>query len=182
MRDMSRETVKAYVGLGSNLGDRAGMLRRAIEGLCALGEPGTLVVSSVYETAPVDAPAGSPSFLNAVAGVTTKLDAPSLRDALMRLERAAGRQTGDRNAPRELDLDLLFFGDRVIETAELTVPHPRLHERRFVLEPLAELACGLVHPGLRRTVGDLRDNARTRFPGQVVTRVEVSLDLTLLRG
>lgn len=100
----------------------------------------------------------------------------------MRLERAAGRQTGDRNAPRELDLDLLFFGDRVIETAELTVPHPRLHERRFVLEPLAELACGLVHPGLRRTVGDLRDNARTRFPGQVVTRVEVSLDLTLLRG
>lgn len=179
---MSREAVKAYIGLGSNLGDRPGMLRRAVEGLKALCEPDTLVVSSVYETAPVDAPAGSPSFLNAVAGMMTTLDALSLRDALMRLERAAGRQTGDRNAPREMDLDLLFFGDRVIETAELTVPHPRLHERRFVLEPLAELACGLVHPGLRRTVGKLRDSARARFAGQIVARVEVSLDLTHLRG
>ncbi len=127
-----------FVGLGANLGDRKAALRSA---LAALGQlPGTqlLRVSPLYGSAPVDA--GGPDYLNAVAELATTLAPWALLQALQAIEQAAGRERPYRNAPRTLDLDILWFGDQVIDTAELTVPHPRMAERAFVLRPLADLA------------------------------------------
>ena len=131
-----------YVGLGANLGEREAALRSA---LAAIGQlPGTRVtrVSPLYGSAPVDA--GGPDYLNAVAEVATTLTPEALLQALQAIEQSAGRERPYRNAPRTLDLDILWFGDQVIDTPTLTVPHPRLHERAFVLYPLAELAPALV--------------------------------------
>ena len=128
----------AYVGLGANLGEREAALRASLQ---ALGQaPGTRVlrVSPLYGSAPVDA--GGPDYLNAVAEVATTLAPMALLHALQAIEHAAGRQRPYRNAPRTLDLDILWFGDQAIDTPELTVPHPRMAERAFVLRPLADLA------------------------------------------
>ena len=145
---------RAYVGLGSNLGDRAAHLRAALAGLAATPGVERVVASSLYETEPVGPPQGR--YLNAVAALDTTLDAYALFARLAELERAAGRVRGpERNAPRTLDLDLLLFGDECVDTAELVVPHPRLHERAFVLAPLAELAAEVVHPRLHVTVAEL---------------------------
>ncbi|TWO69391.1 2-amino-4-hydroxy-6-hydroxymethyldihydropteridine diphosphokinase [Caenimonas sedimenti] len=133
-----RPPVVAFVGLGANLGDAAAALQAA---LAALGQlPGTRLrrASRIYRSAPVDA--GGPDFLNAVAEVETSLAAPDLLAALQGIESAAGRERPYRNAPRTLDLDLLLYGDGSIESPVLTVPHPRMRERAFVLLPLAELA------------------------------------------
>ena len=127
-----------YVGLGANLGEREAALRSA---LAAIGQlPGTRVtrVSPLYGSAPVDA--GGPDYLNAVAELTTALAPQPLLQALQSIEQAAGRQRPYRNAPRTLDLDILWFGGQAIDTPELTVPHPRMAERAFVLRPLADLA------------------------------------------
>lgn len=128
----------AFVGLGANLGEREAALRNALAGIGAL--PGTRVlrVSSLYRSAPVDA--GGPDYLNAVAEIATSLEPFALLQHLQALERAAGRERPYRNAPRTLDLDVLLYGDLQLETATLTVPHPRMQERAFVLLPLAELA------------------------------------------
>lgn len=145
---------RAYVGLGSNLGDRAETLRRALAGLAATPGVERVRASSLYETEPVGPPQGR--YLNAVAALDTTLDAFALLARLRELERAGGRmRTGERNAPRTLDLDLLLFGDACIDTPELTVPHPRLHERAFVLVPLAELAAEAVHPRFGAPVAEL---------------------------
>ena len=130
--------VSAWIGLGANLGDRLATLRPALSAMGAL--PGTRVqgVSSLYGSAPVDA--GGPDYLNAVAQVQTTLAPHALLAQLQAIELAAGRERPYRNAPRTLDLDILLYGDEVIDTPTLTVPHPRLHERAFVLRPLAELA------------------------------------------
>jgi 2-amino-4-hydroxy-6-hydroxymethyldihydropteridine diphosphokinase len=146
--------VTGYVGLGSNLGDREGFLRRAVELLRA--EPGidVLAVSSVRETDPVGL-VDQPRFLNAVARVETDLAPGVLLDRMLAAERALGRRRdGPRFGPRTIDLDLLLYGDEAIEEPGLTVPHPRLAERRFVLEPLHELDPDLVVPG-RGRVSDL---------------------------
>ena len=134
--------VSAWIGLGANLGDRLATLRTALSAMGAL--PGTRVqgVSSLYGSAPVDA--GGPDYLNAVAQVQTTLAPHALLAQLQAIEQAGGRERPYRNAPRTLDLDILLYGDEVIDTPTLTVPHPRLHERAFVLHPLAELAPGLV--------------------------------------
>ncbi len=135
---MSRAEVSAFVALGANLGDAAQALRGALK---ALGEtPGVRVVraSNVYRTAPVDS--SGPDYLNAVAEVSTTLTAPALLDALQAVEQAAGRERPYRNAPRTLDLDLLLFGGARIDSPRLTVPHPRMAQRAFVLVPLAEIA------------------------------------------
>nr|WP_034689821.1 2-amino-4-hydroxy-6-hydroxymethyldihydropteridine diphosphokinase [Acidovorax sp. MR-S7] len=134
--------VGAWIGLGANLGDARAALRVAVRALAAL--PGTRVlrVSSLYRSAPVDA--GGPDYLNAVAELDTPLAPLALLHALQSIEQAAGRERPYRNAPRTLDLDLLLHGDERLDSPELTVPHPRMGERAFVLLPLAELAPGLV--------------------------------------
>lgn len=131
-----------FVGLGANLGDRQSTLRDALVALSAL--PGTQVVrvSPLYRSAPVDA--GGPDYLNAVAELATQLAPHALLQSLQAIEHAAGRERPYRNAPRTLDLDILWFGDEVIDTADLVVPHPRIAERAFVLRPLADLAPGRV--------------------------------------
>jgi 2-amino-4-hydroxy-6-hydroxymethyldihydropteridine diphosphokinase len=139
--------VRAYVGLGANLGEREAMLRRATDLLGA--EPGinVLAVSAFRETEPMGF-AAQPMFLNAAAALETHLSARALLERLLAVERALGRtRDGPRFGPRTLDLDLLLYGDEMIAEPGLTVPHPRLHERRFALEPLAELERDLVVPG-----------------------------------
>ena len=143
---------RAYVGLGSNLGDREATLREALE---LLGRRVRVVaVSSVRETEPWGDP-DQPRYLNAAAAVETELSPRGLLEVLLAVERELGRErSGRRYGPRTIDLELLVHGDEVLDEPGLTVPHPRLHERRFVLEPLAELDPELVVPG-RGPVGEL---------------------------
>ena len=142
----------AYVGLGANLGDRAATIRRAIERLRELGA--VEAVSPLYETDPVGY-ADQPAFLNAVARLRTVVPPDDLLTGLLRIESEAGRVRSFRYAPRTLDLDLLLYEDAIRDGPALTLPHPRLHERAFVLVPLHDLAPNLVHPRLRRTVAEL---------------------------
>ena len=139
---------RAFVGLGSNLGEREVTLRAAVKRLRALPETEVLNVSSFRDTEPVGY-TDQPRFLNAAVELETALTARALLGALLDLERAFGRDrsAGPAMGPRTLDLDLLLYGDETIDEPLLTVPHPRLHERRFVLEPLAELDPGLEIPG-----------------------------------
>jgi 2-amino-4-hydroxy-6-hydroxymethyldihydropteridine diphosphokinase len=144
----------AYVGLGANLGDREAMLRSALEQLRT--EPGMRVtaVSAFRDTAPVGL-VDQPRFLNAAAAVETELGARELLDRLLGIERRLGRaREGPRFGPRTIDLDLLLYGDERIDEPGLHVPHPRLHERLFALEPLTELDPSLVVPG-RGALADL---------------------------
>lgn len=134
--------VHAWVGLGANLGDAAAALRQAVQALAHTPGIRLLRTSSLYRSAPVDA--HGPDYLNAVAEIATTLSPHDLLAALQALEHAAGRERPYRNAPRTLDLDLLLYGTLRLDSAELTVPHPRMGERAFVLLPLAELAPQLV--------------------------------------
>jgi 2-amino-4-hydroxy-6-hydroxymethyldihydropteridine diphosphokinase len=139
---------RAYVGLGANIGDRRAAIRAALDALAATPNVRVLAVSTIRETDPVGY-VDQPRFLNAAAAVETELGARELLEELLRIERSLGRRReGPRFGPRTIDLDLLLFGDEVVDEPGLTVPHPRLHERAFVLDPLAELAPGLVVPGL----------------------------------
>jgi 2-amino-4-hydroxy-6-hydroxymethyldihydropteridine diphosphokinase len=144
--------IVAYVALGANLGDREKNLRAALE---RLKELGPLRVSAFRETDPVGV-TDQPRFVNAVAELETALGARELLERLLEIERELGRDRSseERWGPRTIDLDLLLYGDDVIDEPGLTVPHPRLAERRFVLEPLHELAPGLLLPD-GRAVGDL---------------------------
>lgn len=130
--------VAVWVGLGANLGDARAALAQAVHALHACAGVEVVRVSSLYRSAPVDA--GGPDYLNAVAQLRTTLPALSLLHGLQAIEQAAGRERPYRNAPRTLDLDLLLYAGDRIATPELTVPHPRMAERAFVLQPLAEIA------------------------------------------
>ncbi|HEY0456311.1 MAG TPA: 2-amino-4-hydroxy-6-hydroxymethyldihydropteridine diphosphokinase [Verrucomicrobiae bacterium] len=147
----------ALVALGSNLGESHEILERALEKLEPLSaEP--ILLSDIFETDPVDCPPGSPNFLNAVAGLVPRPNETpeSLLAALQRIETELGRtRTGLKNEARTIDLDLIAFGQEVRNTPDLTLPHPRAHTRRFVLEPLAQLAPKLVLPGQTKTVKEL---------------------------
>lgn len=147
-----RAAVTAFVALGANLGDAAHTVRAA---LVALGQvPGVQRVrsSSLYRTAPVDST--GPDYINAVAEVATTLSAPGLLAALQAIENVAGRERPYRNAPRTLDLDLLLYGLARVDSSALTVPHPRMLERAFVLVPLAEIAPQLVSTAQLQAVAD----------------------------
>lgn len=139
----------AYLGLGTNLGDRLGNLGRAVEGLAA--QPGVRVVRSsrVYETDPLGGPS-QPEYLNAVVEVETDLTPLELLEACRRVEADLGRVRVERWGPRTIDVDVLTYGDETIDQPDLVVPHPRMHERAFVLVPLAELDTDPPLPGGRR--------------------------------
>ena len=142
----------AYIALGSNLGDRAAHLRAALDRLGALGT--VEAVSPFFDTEPVGYTA-QPRLLNAAAHLRTDLAPDELMNELLVIEAALGRVRLERWGPRIIDLDLLLYDDLAINTPNLTVPHPRLHERRFVLDPLAAIAPGLIHPVLQKTIGAL---------------------------
>ncbi|WKB54166.1 2-amino-4-hydroxy-6-hydroxymethyldihydropteridine diphosphokinase [Eleftheria terrae] len=137
--------MRGFVGLGANLGEPVATLRAAVQALAALPRTSGLRASSIYRSAPVDA--GGPDYFNAVVALEGDWDAAGLLAQLQAIEQAHGRERPYRNAPRTLDLDLLLWGDIRSDSRELTLPHPRLHERAFVLLPLAELAPALLIPG-----------------------------------
>ncbi len=142
----------AYLSLGSNIGDRAHQLRAAIARLAEIGR--VVAVSSFYETEPVEL-TDQPWFLNCAVALETAANAEQLMAALLHIEQDMGRQRTQKNGPRTIDIDILLFGDLVTNSPALTVPHPAMHQRRFVLEPLAEIAPHARHPVLKKTVGEL---------------------------
>jgi 2-amino-4-hydroxy-6-hydroxymethyldihydropteridine diphosphokinase len=161
---------KAYIAMGSNLGDSRQTLMRALERLQLLSDT-PLVKSSFFETAPVDCPPGSPNFLNAVAELAPRSgETPeSLLKKLQTLETEFGRALKTlHNAPRPLDLDLVAFGNETRLTPGLILPHPRAHLRRFVMQPLSEIAPNLILPGQSRTVAQL---LRELTSGEIVRKL-----------
>lgn len=160
MCPVAEQPVRAFLGLGSNLGDREGLLRQAVASV-----PDVVAVSPVYETEPVGGPVDQPPFLNLVVELSTCLSARQLLEIAQRLEAGAGRdrsEAAERFGPRTLDVDVLLVGSENIDEPHLVVPHPRMYERRFVLRPLADLAPELVPAGWEersqgsvRKVGDL---------------------------
>ena len=153
-----------YLSLGSNVGDRAANLRSALAGLGAVGK--VVAVSSFYETEPVELTA-QPWFLNCAAKLETERMPKQLMKSILDLERQMGRKRQQNKGPRNIDIDILLFGASIIETTGLTVPHPALHQRRFVLEPLTEIAPEVRHPVFKRTIRELLDALP---PGQAVKK------------
>lgn len=158
---MPDDPVRAWVGLGANLGDARAALAVAFEALGRIDATRLLRRSSLYRSAPIDS--SGPDYLNAVAELETALAPHDLLARLQAIELAQGRERPYRNAPRTLDLDLLLYADALIDTPTLVVPHPRLHERAFVLHPLAELAPGLSIPGRAPLPALLADVAGQRI-------------------
>jgi 2-amino-4-hydroxy-6-hydroxymethyldihydropteridine diphosphokinase len=142
-----------YLSLGSNLGDREAQLRDAIVRLGQLGM--VKLVSSVYETEPVEVESKQPWFLNCAVAMETELMPLRFLTSMLAVEQSMGRTRSEPRGPRTIDIDIVFFGDDVLDTPELTVPHPAMQQRRFVLEPLAEIAPDVMHPVLHRAVRDL---------------------------
>jgi 2-amino-4-hydroxy-6-hydroxymethyldihydropteridine diphosphokinase len=163
----------AVLSIGSNVGDRAANLQGAIEALADTPDVRLVTVSSVYETKPVDAPDGSPDFLNAVLLVDTTLSVAMLLDRAKAVESAFGRERGEVNAPRTLDVDLIVVGDRLSDTDELTLPHPRAHERAFVLVPWHEIDQRARIPG-KGEIADLLEGLDT---SDVVRRDDLALEM-----
>jgi len=155
MNQVSTPTTRCLIALGSNLGDRLENLRA---GATAIGDAAAIevvAVSPLYETAPVGGPDGQGPYLNAAIAADTTLDAATLLALLHRIEAGRERQRVVHWGPRTLDLDLLVYGDLVADAATLQVPHPRMHERRFVMVPVCDIAPEVVHPRLGRTMRDL---------------------------
>lgn len=147
-----RPEVTAWVALGANLGDAVRALRGALAALADAPGVRLMKASSLYRTGPIDS--SGPDYINAVAEIATTLSAPDLLTALQAIELGAGRERPYRNAPRTLDLDLLLYGSASIDSGTLTVPHPRMWERAFVLVPLHEIASGMVTVEMLQAVSD----------------------------
>ena len=155
-----------YLSLGSNLGDRQVQLQDALAKLAAVGR--VVATSSFYETEPVEF-TQQPWFLNCAIALETNKTPEQLMAAILRIEEEMGRRRVQKKGPRSIDIDILLFGDTIINHPELTIPHPAIQQRRFVLEPLAEIAPELLHPVLKKTIGELLDSLP---PGQVVKRLK----------
>ena len=149
---MHRASVTAFIALGANLGDALAAVRQALADLGHLPQTRLAAASRLYRTAPHEA--SGPDFINAVARIETRLTAPELLGALQALENAAGRERPYLNAPRTLDLDILLYGDARIDSPRLTVPHPRMSGRAFVLRPLADVAPERVSPAALHALRD----------------------------
>ena len=148
-----------YIGVGSNLGDRKQTIRQAKQKLSNIEGVHFVRSAAIYETDPVGGPKQGP-FLNTVWEIETELSAQELMAALLKVESSLGRQRNEKNGPRTIDLDLLLYGDEVIHETELTVPHPRLHERWFVLKPLWDLRADYVHPIFKKSICELLDKVK----------------------
>jgi 2-amino-4-hydroxy-6-hydroxymethyldihydropteridine diphosphokinase len=145
-----------YLSLGSNLGNREGYLREAISRLRDLGV--IRQVSAFYETQPVEVRTEQPWFLNCALAMETELDPSAFLGRMLAVEQSMGRVRTEPKGPRTIDIDILFFGNEILDTPELTVPHPAMQQRRFVLQPLAEIAPAFMHPVLKRTMQELLDS------------------------
>src|SRR6516162_7169087 len=152
----------AYLSLGSNVGDRKKNLSTAIDRLGAVGRVES--ISSFYETEPVEV-TDQPWFLNCAVALETSATPEHLMKDLLAIEQEMGRKRIQEKGPRTIDIDILLFGDQVMNGPDLTIPHPAMHQRRFVLEPLAEIAPEAMHPLLRKTVQELLGNL---VPGQAI--------------
>jgi len=159
-----------YLSLGSNMGDRIGNLEQAISRLAALGTVSS--VSSFYETEPVELTA-QPWFVNCVVALETEKMPKQLLAGILDIEQKMGRRRIQKKGPRTIDIDILLFGNSIIDTGALTIPHPAMHERRFVLEPLAEIAPDVRHPVFKRTAREMRDALP---PGQAVKKVHRAIE------
>lgn len=150
------------LALGSNIGDRAAALRDAVQRIAQLPDTTVKAVSPLIETEPVGGPPGQGKYINGAMMIETSLQPYDLLPLLLDIERLLGRDRARevRNGPRRADIDMLFYEDQIIHTPGLTVPHPRLHERRFVLEPLAQIAPDWIHPERKQTVRDMLANLK----------------------
>jgi 2-amino-4-hydroxy-6-hydroxymethyldihydropteridine diphosphokinase len=158
-----------YLSLGSNVGQREVQLRQAIARLAKYGR--VISTSSLYETEPVEMPVevqDQPWFLNCAVSLETTRSAAELMKAALEIERDMGRVRSQKKGPRTIDIDILLFGDMVVDSADLTIPHPAMHERRFVLEPLAEIAADARHPVLKKSVLELLEELPA---GQIVRKI-----------
>jgi 3-oxoacyl-[acyl-carrier protein] reductase len=172
------QQVTAYVALGSNQGNRRDFLDRAIQALQEHPDIDVTQVSSFYETAAVGGPPGQPNFLNAAGEIKTDLTARELINALLEVEKNLGRVRRERHGPRTIDLDLLLYDDQVIQEPGLSVPHPAMHERWFVLKPLAEIAPRVIHPVMNTAIQDLLEEMSEKLPEAVPAEASVATEIT----
>ena len=154
---------RVYIGVGSNLGDRSSFLKKAQLRVAQIPGVRFLRSSTLYETDPVGGPPQG-KYLNGVWEIETSLTPRELKDRLREIESGLGRKPAQPNSSREIDLDILFYGERVIDDFDLKIPHVRLHERLFVLEPLAELAPDKIHPRLNQSIRELLEKQHENHP------------------
>lgn len=160
----------AYLSLGANLGQRQEQLRAALDRLAVLGR--VIATSSLYETQPVGVP-DQPWFLNCAVAVETNLSPERLLESTLAIERAMGRERTRKKGPRNIDIDIVLFDQRIVDSPRLMIPHPAMHQRRFVLAPLAEIAPQARHPVLKKTVGELLAELSDR---EIVRRIQSEPD------